>query len=265
MASVWRPRPTSSTTTTVPPWINRKLFSGYNKLPNLLQTRLSTYLLFIKIFNVSWKSHPIECETFKMSKSTCISVLTNTKYLMRPLHSMKWLIFFIVGYIFFEYKQSTQAQYQCVPCVNLYFLKSNLQLAQWSVLPPHCNSLSFVFPLTLKRHPLYISVYWVRHLETSTCEGHLIGDPVNGQHSISPLITGLDEELLRCSVPVRRAETHSGDDQSQLGKRKHSRGTHIVSMTGDAYGWLNVRDSLTHYGKLKQLFLYSTPTHTHLL
>lgn len=43
----------------------------------------------------------------------------------------------------------------------------------------------------------------------STCEGHLIGDPVNGQHTIRPLITGLDEELLRGCVPVERADTQA--------------------------------------------------------
>lgn len=47
----------------------------------------------------------------------------------------------------------------------------------------------------------------------STCEGHLIGDPVDGEHSIRPLITGLYEELLWGRVPVGRADTQSQLDR----------------------------------------------------
>lgn len=41
----------------------------------------------------------------------------------------------------------------------------------------------------------------------STCEGHLIGHPVNRQHSLSPIITGLNEKLLWGCVPERTKRT----------------------------------------------------------
>lgn len=41
----------------------------------------------------------------------------------------------------------------------------------------------------------------------STCEGHLVGQPVNRQHSLSPIVTGLDEELLWGRVPERTERT----------------------------------------------------------
>lgn len=39
-----------------------------------------------------------------------------------------------------------------------------------------------------------------------TDEGHLVGHPVDGQDSVGPLITGLDEELLRGCVPGRETQ-----------------------------------------------------------
>lgn len=50
-----------------------------------------------------------------------------------------------------------------------------------------------------------MDVYWtlLNFLRLSTCEGHLIGDPVDGEHSVSPLIAGLDEELLWGGVSGR--------------------------------------------------------------
>lgn len=42
----------------------------------------------------------------------------------------------------------------------------------------------------------------------STCEGHLIGHPVNGQHGLSPIITGLNEKLLWGCVPERGQREH---------------------------------------------------------
>lgn len=41
---------------------------------------------------------------------------------------------------------------------------------------------------------------WVR---VSTCQGHLIGHPVNGQHSLGAIVAGLYEELLWRCVPGR--------------------------------------------------------------
>lgn len=43
--------------------------------------------------------------------------------------------------------------------------------------------------------------------KVSTCQGHLIGHPVNGQHSLGAIITGLNEKLLWGGVPERTKTT----------------------------------------------------------
>ncbi len=69
-----------------------------------------------------------------------------------------------------------------------------------------CGSKSWERHLCVCVCVCVVSVMHSRNLPT--CEGHLIWDPVDGQHSVGPLIARLDEELLRGRVPeTPREET----------------------------------------------------------
>lgn len=52
----------------------------------------------------------------------------------------------------------------------------------------------------IAEHIIFI-VFVMYIIRLPTCKGYLIWDPINSKHSISPLITGLNEEFLRGRVP----------------------------------------------------------------
>lgn len=62
-----------------------------------------------------------------------------------------------------------------------------------------------------------------------TCEGHLVGNPVNDQDGVGALITRLDEELLRGCVPTGRHTLITGDSPKTRWKdwEQHLTGNHL--------------------------------------